>query len=125
MIPQRTGFIRVIYAAKYSWQGFRAAFKTEAAFRQELFFAVILIPAAFWVGDNAVEVSLLIASVLLLLIVELINTAIEAVVDRFGDEWHELSGVAKDVGSAAVILAIILIFIVWGLIAWENFSNNL
>ncbi|NOY66044.1 MAG: diacylglycerol kinase [Gammaproteobacteria bacterium] len=121
MIPQRTGFTRVVYAAKYSWQGFRAAFKTEAAFRQELFFAVILIPAAFWVGNNAVEVSLLIASVLLLLIVELINTAIEAVVDRFGEEWHELSGVAKDVGSAAVMLAIILIFTVWGLIAWENY----
>ena len=121
MKPGRTGVVRIFYAAKYSWQGLCSSFKHEAAFRQELFLAVILIPTAFWLGDSALEVAILIASVLLLLIVELINTAIEAVVDRHGDEWHELAGMAKDVGSAAVMLALIMVAVVWGLIVWENF----
>jgi len=121
MKPGRIGFARIVYAAKYSWQGLCASYKNEAAFRQELLLAIILIPSAFWVGKNSLEVAILIASILLLLIVELINTAIEAVVDRFGEEWNELSGVAKDVGSAAVMIALVLLAVVWGLIAWENF----
>ena len=84
MKPGRTGLIRVFHAAKYSWQGLKATFKHEAAFRQELALAIILIPVAIWITTDPVELSLLIGSVLLVLIVELLNSAVEAVVDRFG-----------------------------------------
>ena len=120
MKPGKTGLVRVLHAARYSWQGLLSTFKNEAAFRQELYLALILIPGAIWLGNNGLEIAVLIASVLLVLIVELINTGIEAIVDRFGDEWNKLSGIAKDTGSAAVMIAMILVAVVWGLIIWEN-----
>jgi len=81
-----------------------------------------MVPAAFWVGRGAVELGMLIGSVLLVLIVELLNTAVEATVDRVGMERHQLSGRAKDLGSAAVLIALLLMVVVWALIAWQNFA---
>ena len=108
-----TGAARVFAAFGFSVQGLKTAYHNEAAFRQEVWLALILIPAAFFVGSTALERALLIASVLLVLIVELLNTAIENVVDRFGAEYHELSGAAKDTGSAAVLVALLLLAVVW------------
>ncbi len=116
-----TGIRRIINAFGYTWKGLRAAYKHEAAFRQELFLAVILVPLSFWVGENVVEWILLLGSVGFVLVVEILNSAIEAVVDRTGDEPHKLSGRAKDMGSAAVFLAFMILLITWGLIAWANF----
>ena len=120
MKPGRTGISRVFHAMIYSWQGLKAAFMHEAAFRQELALAVILIPNAVWLTHDPVELSLLIGSVLLILIVELFNSAIEAVVDRFGGEHHELSGRAKDIGSAAVFIALLNMAIIWSLILYKT-----
>lgn len=111
-----TGLNRILKATVYSWQGFKAAYQHEEAFRQELLLAVVLIPLAILLGDGSVEKALLIGSVLILLMVEILNSAIEAVVDRFGTELHELSGRAKDMASAAVFLAIVLLFTVWLLV---------
>jgi diacylglycerol kinase (ATP) len=120
--PGRTGVARILYAAGYSWKGLRAAFRKEAAFRQELALAVLLAPVALWVGNTAVERALLLGSLLLVLIVELLNSALEAVVDRFGDEWHKLSGRAKDMGSAAVFIALANVAVIWGLLLYDHFA---
>ncbi|MGD8484794.1 MAG: diacylglycerol kinase [Thioalkalispiraceae bacterium] len=120
MKPGRTGLTRVLHATRYSWQGLNAAFKHEAAFRQELALAIILIPAAIWLTSDAVELGLLIGSLLLVLVVELINSAIEAIVDRFGDEIHELSGRAKDIGSAAVFISLLNVALIWGLLLYKH-----
>ncbi|SEA77315.1 diacylglycerol kinase [Thiothrix caldifontis] len=109
-----TGLTRIIKAAQYSWQGFCAAYKHEEAFRQEVWIMAIAFPLALWLGENGVEKALMIGSVLLLLIVELLNSAVEAVVDRTGMERHKLSGRAKDMGSAAVTIAILNVVIIWG-----------
>jgi len=114
--PNKQGIERIIDAAGYSVAGLRAAYSNEAAFRQELCLLVLLVPLALWLGDSGVECALLIGSLLLVLIVELINSAIEAVVDRFDGERHELSGRAKDIGSAAVLVAIVNVFVVWLLV---------
>ncbi len=111
--PGKTGLARIISATGYSRQGIRAAFKYEAAFRQELFLFVVLAPLALWLGDDGVEYALLIGSLLLILIVELLNSAIEAVVDRIGSEHHELAGRAKDIASAAVFIALLNAAFVW------------
>ena len=113
------GIIRIIRASVYSWQGLCAAWRHEAAFRQEVVLAVVMIPLGLYLGDNGVEKALLIGSVLLVLLVEIINSAVEAVVDRFGDEQHELSGRAKDMASAAVALAIALMAAVWILVLFS------
>jgi len=114
--PGATGLTRIIHAGRYSFLGFRAAIRYESAFRQELFLAVLLAPIAYWVGNTAVEYALLLGSLLIVLIVELLNSGIEAVVDRVGSEHHELSGRAKDLGSAAVLLSLLLVCLVWGFI---------
>ena len=111
-----TGFTRIIKAAIYSYQGLVACFKTEAAFRQELALAAVLLPLGIWLGNSGIERALLAGSVLLVLIVELLNTGVEYVVDRFGGEIHELSGKAKDIASAAVFLALCNVAIVWVLV---------
>ena len=111
-----SGIKRIIKATVYSWQGMRAAYIHEAAFRQELLLALILLPVGFLLGDNGVEKALLTGSVILLPLVEILNSALEAVVDRFGEELHELSGRAKDMGSAAVFLAIVNLVSVWVLV---------
>ena len=115
---KNTGFKRIFLAAGYSFAGFRAAFRHEAAFRQELFLAAILIPLAIVLRVESGQRVLMIVVVLLVLIVELLNSAIEAVVDRIGSEQHELSGRAKDIGSAAVFLSLLLTAYVWGTALW-------
>lgn len=108
-----TGITRIINAAGYSWLGFKAAYKNEAAFRQELWLAIILIPAGGYLGETLLDKAVLISSVLFVLVVELLNSAIESVVDRIGHEHHELSGRAKDMGSTAVFLSITITIIIW------------
>jgi diacylglycerol kinase (ATP) len=117
-----TGFRRLINATFFSFAGLRAAWRNEAAFRQECALAAVLTPAAFWVGQTAVERSLLIGACWLVLIVELLNSAVEAVVDRVGTDHHKLSGRAKDLGSAAVFVSLALTALVWGLVLWEQFG---
>ncbi len=112
----KTGIRRLINAFGYSLEGFRAAFKHEDAFRQEVFLAIVLIPLAFYLGKTPVEKSLMTASVLLVLIVELLNSAIEAAVDHTSTEHHVLAKQAKDIGSAAVFLALLILITVWGLL---------
>ena len=109
-----TGLERLFKALGFSMQGLTAAFKNEAAFRQEIYLAIILIPLGFYLGETGVEIALLVSVILLLLITELINSGMEAVVDRFGGEHHELSGRAKDVASAAVLVALLNVVLVWG-----------
>ncbi len=120
--PGRTGLARIVAAAGYSLKGLRAALRHEAAFRQELALALVLLPLALWLGQDGVQRALLAAPVLLVLVVELINSAIEAVVDRLGDEWHELAGRAKDLGSAAVFVSLLLLVLVWGLVLWPRWG---
>jgi len=112
----KTGLPRLWNAFFYSLDGFKAAYRHEDAFRQEVFLALVMIPLAFFVSAEAVERALLIGSVLLLLIVELINSAIEATVDRISLENNLLAKRAKDIGSASVLMAIILMATVWGLL---------
>ena len=116
MKPGKTGIARIIAATGYSRQGLVAAYHHEAAFRQELFLAVLMVPLALWLADSGLESAILIGSLFIVLIAEIINSAIEAVVDRFGHEHHELAGRAKDMGSAAVFLALANVVISWVLI---------
>ncbi|WP_269469180.1 diacylglycerol kinase [Vibrio sp. STUT-A11] len=113
MKPGKTGIRRVMDATGYSLQGLKAAWINEAAFRQELLLSVILSISAFFLPVTTLERVLMIGSLFLVLIVELINSAVEAVVDRVSDEWHVLSGRAKDIGSAAVFVALLLVLFVW------------
>lgn len=119
--PGNTGIGRILRATQFSAQGIAAAWKNEAAFRQELLLVIVLLPAALWLGQTALERAVLIVTLLIVLIVELINSAIEAAIDRHGEEQHELSGRAKDMGSAAVFGSLLLVVVVWGLIAAERF----
>jgi diacylglycerol kinase (ATP) len=118
-----TGLQRIVNATFFSLAGLSAAWRNEAAFRQECALAAVLTPAAFWVGDTAVERSLLIGTCWLVLVVELLNSAVEAVVDRVGTDHHKLSGRAKDLGSAAVFVSLALTTLVWGLVLWERFGS--
>jgi diacylglycerol kinase (ATP) len=113
---QHQGWRRLINATGYSWAGLKAAWRNEEAFRQEALLCAMLVPLALWLGEGAVERALLIGSLLLVVIVELLNSGIEAVVDRIGQERHELSGRAKDIGSAAVFVALLNAAVVWLLI---------
>jgi len=116
---RRTGFNRLWHAAGYSLQGLRAGWN-EKAFRLEACLTVVLLPMAFWLGHGWVETALLTASVLLVLIVELLNSGIEATIDRIGPEWHELSKRAKDMGSAAVLLSVLLCAGIWAAAIWQK-----
>ncbi len=113
MTYKNTGFTRVYKAIYYSMKGIVAAVKYEAAFRQELVFALILVPSTIWLPVTKIERVVMVSTVLLVLIVELLNSGIEAVVDRVGEERHELAGRAKDMGSAAVLLSLTLWAYVW------------
>ena len=119
--PDNTGIRRILRATKFSAQGLAQAWQHEAAFRQEVVLVLLLAPVAAWLGQTALERAVLIGCCLIVLIVELINSAIEAAIDRHGDEHHELSGRAKDMGSAAVLISLVLVAVVWGLIATERF----
>jgi diacylglycerol kinase (ATP) len=121
--PGNTGVRRIVNAAVFSFAGLKTAWQGEAAFRQECLLCVVLIPAGVWLGQNAVERALLIGSCLLVLVVELLNTAVEFVVDRVGTDHHRLSGQAKDLGSAAVFMSLLLLLVVWGLIGWSRWAS--
>jgi diacylglycerol kinase (ATP) len=110
------GLKRFINAFIFSFAGFKAAWTSEEAFRQEVIVFIIAVPLSIWLGQNNLEIVLLMATVGLVLIVELLNSAIEAVVDRVGVEYHELAGRAKDLGSAAVMSSILLAVVTWLLI---------
>ena len=116
MAGKNTGFTRIFCAIGYSMKGLEAAYIHEAAFRQELALCVILAPLGAWLGNSGVERAILIGSLILVLIVELINSAIEAAVDRHGAEHHTLSGRAKDLGSAAVMVSILNAVVIWVLV---------
>lgn len=120
--PGASGLTRIINAGGYSIKGLKAALKHESAFRQESVLFLVLLPAAIWLGNGWLQYILLIGSMLLVLIIELLNSAIEAVVDRIGDEHHELAGRAKDMGSAAVFIALMNVLFVWAMIAWHRFG---
>ena len=117
---QRTGLNRLWHATGYSWAGLRAGWG-ETAFRQETIAALVLVPLAFWLGRSWVEVALLAGSVVMLMVVELLNTGIETAIDRIGPEWHALSKRAKDMGSAAVLLTLLLCLGVWAAALFERF----
>lgn len=116
------GLTRILKACGYSWAGLRAAWRYEAAFRQEVWLIGALVPAALWLGRSPLEYLLLLGSGGLVLIVELLNSAVEAVTDRVGLESHELSARAKDLGSAAVMLSLLLMAAVWATLAWARFG---
>lgn len=116
----RTGLDRVLHAFGYSMQGLSAALRFESAFRQEAALALVLLPAAFWLGRSWIEVALLTGSVLLVMVVELLNSAIEAVVDRVSLDLHELAKRAKDYGSAAVLLSLLWCGGVWATVLWHR-----
>ena len=117
----RSGVARLWHATRYSLQGLRHAWG-EAAFRQEAVAAALLLPAAFWIGKTWVERGLLAGSVVMVLVVELLNTGIEKAIDRIGPEWHDLSRRAKDIGSAAVLLSLLLCGAIWLGAAWAHFA---
>jgi diacylglycerol kinase (ATP) len=114
------GLTRLLRAFGASAQGFLGAFREEAAFRQELALAVIALPLGLWLGRSGVERALLVGPVVLVLIVELLNSAIEAAVDRIGFERHALAGLAKDIGSAAVLLSLVLLGVIWMLVLLDR-----
>lgn len=116
------GLARIVRAAGHSARGLRSAWRDESAFRQEACLAVVMCPAAFWLGRDWLEVSLLAASVVFVLVVELLNSAVEAAIDRIGLEYHELSGKAKDCGSAAVMLSLLLAGAVWLAALWQRYG---
>jgi diacylglycerol kinase (ATP) len=121
-MAKHTGLGRFYYATCYSLKGLKAAFVNEPAFRYEVYGSLVLMPLAGWVAQNAYQLVALVGVCLLVLTAELINTAIEAVVDRAGTEFNPLAGVAKDTGSAAVFLMLILGVGVWGAVLCENFG---
>ncbi|AXH63031.1 MULTISPECIES: diacylglycerol kinase [Providencia] len=124
MASQVKGFTRVIKAAGYSLKGLKAAWVNEAAFRQESVAAIIAIFIAFYLDISYIDRILLVSSVVLVAIVELLNSAVEAVVDRIGSEYHELSGRAKDIGSAAVFVSIGLALFIWALVLWQRYFSG-
>ncbi len=119
--PNGAGLSRIIKATHCSMLGLKAAYKHESAFRQELLLCAFLLPLALFIAKSGMQLGLLLGSLIVLLLVEIINSAVEAVVDRIGSEHHELSGRAKDLGSAAVMLALLLVFVIWGGILFDNY----
>jgi diacylglycerol kinase (ATP) len=122
MKPVKTGLTRIFAATGHSIRGLRSCWRHEAAFRQDVILSLILLALSFLVAESTTQSLALIAPLFLLVIVELLNSAVEAAVDRIGHEHHELSGRAKDFASAAVFLCWFLIAVSWGAIAWTNFT---
>jgi len=120
----KTGLRRLLNATRYSAEGLGAAFRHEDAFRQEVIAAVLLLPLALWLGNSGVERALMVFSVLLVLIVELLNSAVEATVDRISLENHALAKRAKDIGSAAVMVSLLNLLIVWALVLSARFWSG-
>jgi diacylglycerol kinase (ATP) len=119
--PGNRGLRRVIAATMFSFKGFKAAWQNEEAFRTEILLAIVLVPTAFWLGQSTVERLLLLLSLILVILAELANTAIESVVDRISSEQHPLSGQAKDLGSSLVFVTNMTVLLVWGMIGWDRF----
>ena len=121
--PGRSGFSRLLDASRYSYKGLRAAWQYEEAFRQEAMLAMVMLPMAFWLGNGATQQGLLVTTVVLVVVVELINSAIEAAIDRIGTDRHPLSGQAKDIGSAAVMMSLLLCLCTWTLVIVERLTG--
>src|ERR1700687_1452153 len=119
-----TGITRLLRAFGYSFQGFRHTWREDAAFRQEVLLSLVVIPAGLYLGNSGVERALLVSPMLLILVVEILNSAVEAVVDRSGTERHPLAGMAKDMGAAAVTLSFALLGTVWYLILSDHGHSN-
>ena len=115
---------RITRAFSFSMAGLRAAYKQESAFRQELILSIVLVPLGIVLGRTGIERIMLIGSILIVLIVELLNSAVEATVDRGGKNWDKLAGRAKDMGSAAVLMALLLLVLTWGLILFDHFEGK-
>ncbi|MFZ5455164.1 MAG: diacylglycerol kinase [Pseudomonadota bacterium] len=120
----KTGLRRLLNATRYSAEGLGAAFRHEDAFRQEVIAAMLLLPLALWLGNSGVERALMVFSVLLVLIVELLNSAVEATVDRISLENHALAKRAKDIGSAAVMVSLLNLLLVWALVLSARFWSG-
>ncbi len=118
----RTGISRILHAAGYSWAGLKAAYTGESAFRQETWLMIVAMPLAFWLGRDWVQIALLLGSLLLVLIVELLNSAIEAAIDRVSFELHDLSKRSKDIASAAVLLSLLLAGGIWAAAVWQHLN---
>lgn len=114
MKPRQSGISRLIKSAHYSWRGLCSGWRSEQAFRLEVVLAILCFPATFWLANSFLGWLMLLGSALLVIITELINSAVEATVDRIGSEFHELSGRAKDLGSAAVFVSALFAAVVWG-----------
>ena len=119
---KRRGFSRVYHALGFSLAGLKAGWY-EPAFQQEAWVFIALLPCAFWLGSNWLEVCFLIGTLILVMVVELLNTAIESAIDRHGDDWHALSKRAKDLGSAAVLLSLVFCIVVWACALWQRISS--
>lgn len=118
--PKPRGLQRLVRACGNTWKGLRGAFREEAAFRQELALGLVVVPAGLWLGRNGVERAVLVGPMFVVLIAELLNSAVEATVDRVGLERHPLSGLAKDIGSAAVFLSFALLATTWLLVLLDR-----
>ena len=125
MKPGKAGFTRLVDATRYSSKGLRACWKHEAAFRQELILLLVLLPVSIFLAENPLQWLLLVMPLVILLIVELLNSAVVTVVDRIGDDFHELSGRAKDMGSAAVFICLVLTGLSWITIGVHNYLGVL
>jgi len=123
--PGKTGLVRVMDAFGYSMKGLAACWRFEAAFRQEVVMGLLLIPVAFWLARGHIELILLLMTIFLVWMAELANSSVETVVDRTGSEKHELSGRAKDIGSALVFVSLVLLGLVWGIVAANRFCPGL
>ncbi|MDC8774479.1 diacylglycerol kinase [Roseateles albus] len=119
----KTGLTRILHAAGYSLAGLRAAYTGESAFRQEVWLLIVATPLAFWLGQGWVQTALLLGSLMLVLIVELLNSGIEAAIDRVSFELHDLSKRAKDLASAAVLLSLLLSAGIWAAALWQRFGG--
>ncbi len=122
-VMKRTGFARLLFTLVNSVKGLTFLLRKEEAFQLELALSVVLIPAAVLIGPSQLEISLMVAATLFVLIVETLNTAVEAAIDRIGSEYHELSGLAKDLGSLAVTLSLILWLVIWTPIVWTQLTK--
>ena len=122
-VIKRTGFARLLFTLVNSGKGLRFLLRKEEAFQLELALSVVLIPVAVLIGPSQLEISLMVAATLFVLIVETLNTAVEAAIDRIGSEYHELSGLAKDLGSLAVTLSLILWLVIWTPIVWGQLTG--
>lgn len=119
--PGNTGITRIIKALGFSMKGLKASWQHESAFRQETMLAMVMLPAAFWLARTPAELMLLIMTLFLVVITEVLNSAIEAVVDRISNDHHQLAGRAKDMGSAAVFLSLTMTAVIWGILIFDRF----